>query len=165
MRLAMLASDVEALDELIADDLILVGPSGDVFHKQDDLALHRSGRQKLTLAEWDSVEVTVRDQVAVTTVAAHYREPSIARRSLVASGTAGSGSRRTSVGRCWAVLSSPRPEPNSSCCLLPAEIGLPAASPLATLCSLGDQCGTSNRNGIFHGASAGLSIPGNRAHA
>ncbi|WP_102944323.1 nuclear transport factor 2 family protein [Stenotrophomonas sp. VV52] len=70
LRLAMLASDVEALDELIADDLIFVGPSGEVFHKQDDLALHRSGRQKLTLAEWDSVEVTVRDQVAVTTVAA-----------------------------------------------------------------------------------------------
>lgn len=70
LRLAMLASDVEALDLLIADDLIFVGPSGEVFHKQDDLALHRSGRQKLTLAEWESVEVTVQGRSAVTTVAA-----------------------------------------------------------------------------------------------
>lgn len=70
LRLAMLTSDVEALDSLIADDLIFVGPSGEVFHKQDDLALHRSGRQRLTLAEWESVEVTVQGHSAVTAVAA-----------------------------------------------------------------------------------------------
>ncbi|WP_084738761.1 MULTISPECIES: nuclear transport factor 2 family protein [Stenotrophomonas] len=70
LRLAMLASDVEALDELISDDLIFVGPSGEVFNKQDDLAMHRSGRQKLTLAEWESVEVTVQGNAAVTSVAA-----------------------------------------------------------------------------------------------
>lgn len=70
LRIAMLTSDVEALDSLIADDLIFVGPSGDVFHKQDDLALHRSGRQKLTLAEWRSVEISAQGQAAVTSVTA-----------------------------------------------------------------------------------------------
>ncbi|MDF2816364.1 MAG: hypothetical protein K0S73_304 [Stenotrophomonas rhizophila] len=70
LRVAMLTSDVEALESLIADDLIFVGPSGDVFHKQDDLALHRSGRQKLTLAEWRSVEISSHGQAAVTSVTA-----------------------------------------------------------------------------------------------
>ncbi|WP_315385997.1 nuclear transport factor 2 family protein [uncultured Stenotrophomonas sp.] len=70
LRLAMLTSDLEALDSLIADDLIFVGPSGEVFHKQDDLALHRSGRQRLTLAEWESVKITVQGHSAVTAVAA-----------------------------------------------------------------------------------------------
>lgn len=92
LRLAMLASDVEALDALIADDLLFVGPSGEVFHKQDDLALHRSGRQKLTLAEWESVEVAVQDQAAVTTVAAQL--------SGTIDGTAFSG--RFRYCRLWA---------------------------------------------------------------
>jgi ketosteroid isomerase-like protein len=70
LRIAMLTSDVAALDSLIAEDLMFVGPSGDVFHKEDDLALHRSGRQKLTLAEWRSVEISLREQAAVTTVTA-----------------------------------------------------------------------------------------------
>jgi ketosteroid isomerase-like protein len=71
LRLAMLASDVETLDLLIADGLVFVGPSGEVFHKQDDLALHRSGRQTLTLAEWESIEVSVQGHAAVTSVAAN----------------------------------------------------------------------------------------------
>ena len=70
LRLAMLTSDVEALDVLIADDLIFVGPSGEVFNKQDDLAMHRSGRQKLTLAERESVGVTVQGNEAATSIAA-----------------------------------------------------------------------------------------------
>lgn len=65
LRIAMLTSDVEALDALIADALIFVGPSGEVFGKQDDLALHRSGRQKLSMAEWQSVEIALHDQTAV----------------------------------------------------------------------------------------------------
>lgn len=70
LRVAMLTSDVAALDSLIADDLVFVGPSGDVFRKQDDLALHRSGRQKLTLAEWRAVEISVREEAAVSSVTA-----------------------------------------------------------------------------------------------
>lgn len=70
LRVAMLTSDVEALDSLIADDLIFVGPAGEIFSKQDDLALHRSRRQKLTSAEWRSIEISLRDQAAVTSVTA-----------------------------------------------------------------------------------------------
>ena len=62
LRIAMLTSDVAALDGLIADALIFVGHSGEVFGKQDDLALHRSGRQKLSVAEWQSVEIALHDQ-------------------------------------------------------------------------------------------------------
>ncbi|QKW56774.1 nuclear transport factor 2 family protein [Stenotrophomonas sp. NA06056] len=65
LRVAMLSSDVATLDALIADALIFVGPSGEVFGKQDDLALHRSGRQKLSMAEWRSVDIVMHDQTAV----------------------------------------------------------------------------------------------------
>lgn len=71
LRVAMLASDVVALDSLIADTLIFVGPSGDVFRKEDDLDLHRSGRQKLTSAEWRSVEIVTHGRSAVPLVTAN----------------------------------------------------------------------------------------------
>ncbi len=70
LRIAMLASDVAALDALIADGLVFVGLSGDVFRKADDLALHRSGRQKLSMAEWRSVEIVAHERAAVTVVTA-----------------------------------------------------------------------------------------------
>lgn len=101
LRVAMLTSDVQALDSLIVDDLIFVGPSGEVFHKQDDLAMHSSGRQKLTSAEWETVEVTVQGQAAVTTVAAQL--------SGTIDGTAFAGRFRycrfwTKTGAGWQVL-------------------------------------------------------------
>lgn len=40
---AMAGSDVEALDELIADDLLFVGPTGELATKAMDLELHRTG--------------------------------------------------------------------------------------------------------------------------
>ncbi|NJR67722.1 MAG: nuclear transport factor 2 family protein [Synechococcales cyanobacterium CRU_2_2] len=40
---AMLASNVAELDALIADDLLFVGPSGDLATKAMDLELHRTG--------------------------------------------------------------------------------------------------------------------------
>lgn len=70
LRIAMLHSNVAALASLIADDLVFVGPSGDVFGKEDDLALHRSGRQRLSRAEWLSVDVTLHGQTAIALVTA-----------------------------------------------------------------------------------------------
>jgi ketosteroid isomerase-like protein len=70
LRIAMLTSDVEALNALIADDLIFVGATGEVFGKEDDLALHRSGRQKLGKAEWRSVDIVMHERAAVTLVTA-----------------------------------------------------------------------------------------------
>lgn len=40
---AMRASDVAELDALIADDLLFVGPTGDLATKEMDLELHRTG--------------------------------------------------------------------------------------------------------------------------
>jgi ketosteroid isomerase-like protein len=40
---AMLASDVVELNELIADDLLFAGPTGELATKAMDLELHRTG--------------------------------------------------------------------------------------------------------------------------
>jgi hypothetical protein len=44
----MLSSNVELLDELIADDLIFVNQFGQIFSKQMDIEAHRSGNLKIT---------------------------------------------------------------------------------------------------------------------
>jgi ketosteroid isomerase-like protein len=43
LRAAQLNADVDALDHLIADDLLFTGPDGNLATKADDLAAHRSG--------------------------------------------------------------------------------------------------------------------------
>lgn len=48
LRLAMIASDVTKLDELISESLVFVAPNGYVVGKQDDLGAHRSGIQKIS---------------------------------------------------------------------------------------------------------------------
>lgn len=48
LRLAMLSSDVDVLDNLIADTLMFTLPTGDIANKRMDLEAHRSGIQKLT---------------------------------------------------------------------------------------------------------------------
>lgn len=73
LRLAMLASDVAALNQLIADDLIFTSHLGQVMSKQDDLAFHRAGHcqfQSIDHSErhiqpiGDQVLVSVRVQLA-----------------------------------------------------------------------------------------------------
>lgn len=43
LRIAMLNSDVDTLDELLASELIFTNHLGQVLSKQDDLAAHQSG--------------------------------------------------------------------------------------------------------------------------
>lgn len=57
LRLAMLAGDAEALDELISPDLIFTNHLGQVFSKQDDLGLHRSGCLKFHTLEPAELQV------------------------------------------------------------------------------------------------------------
>jgi ketosteroid isomerase-like protein len=57
LRRAQLTSDVQALDRLIDDDLVFVTIDGSVATKSDDLALHRSGR--LRISRMDPVERTL----------------------------------------------------------------------------------------------------------
>src|SRR5689334_13080201 len=48
---AQLSADVEALDELIADDLLFTGLGGSLETKAADLQQHRSGALKITKLE------------------------------------------------------------------------------------------------------------------
>ena len=70
LRTAMLRSDVAALERLISDDLVFVGPGGATFRKQDDLELHRSGRQRLDQADWEEVSVQAHEHSAISVVSA-----------------------------------------------------------------------------------------------
>lgn len=70
LRQAMLMSDVEALDRLIADDLLFVTHSGQVINKDDDLNAHR--KKLFTLSRLDFHKQEVRqlsDTVITITVA------------------------------------------------------------------------------------------------
>jgi ketosteroid isomerase-like protein len=69
LRRAMLASDVDALDGLIHDDLLFLGPTGALARKDEDLENHRSGRQRMTrLDPRDLVIELFSDDVGVVTV-------------------------------------------------------------------------------------------------
>ncbi len=67
----MLASDIAALDMLIADDLIFIGPDGSVLAKNDDLAVHRSGEQQMTLLQVQEQCIRVSGNVGSVSVLAH----------------------------------------------------------------------------------------------
>jgi ketosteroid isomerase-like protein len=68
LRLAMLASDCVALDELISPDLILTNHLGQVCGKQDDLNMHRGGLLKLHTLEPSEVRVRTAGDLAVVSV-------------------------------------------------------------------------------------------------
>jgi ketosteroid isomerase-like protein len=59
LQAAQRASDVAGLDDLIDDRLVFTGPGGGLYSKQDDLELHRSGRQVLTRVEQEELSVVV----------------------------------------------------------------------------------------------------------
>ncbi|WP_299412921.1 nuclear transport factor 2 family protein [Acaryochloris sp. IP29b_bin.148] len=52
LRLAMLTSDVPALDQLLADDLVFTSHLGQIMTKQDDLAFHQSGLCRFQAIEY-----------------------------------------------------------------------------------------------------------------
>jgi ketosteroid isomerase-like protein len=68
LRLAMLASDCIALDALISTELIFTNHIGQVFGKQDDLALHQAGTLKFHLLHPSEVQVHADTQLAVVSV-------------------------------------------------------------------------------------------------
>jgi ketosteroid isomerase-like protein len=76
LRAAMLANDVEALTDLLDDDLVFTGPDGRVLSKEDDLCAHRN--RQLRLDRLDLYETQIRcigEMVVVTTKATlsgHY---------------------------------------------------------------------------------------------
>ena len=56
---AMLASDVDELEVLIADDLLFAGPTGELATKAMDLELHRSGGTKFNELNPKELEIRV----------------------------------------------------------------------------------------------------------
>jgi ketosteroid isomerase-like protein len=71
LRLAMLGSDVSALDELLAPELVFTNHLGQVLGKQDDLAAHQSGVVKIDGLTPSEQIIQVRGNVAIVSVRVH----------------------------------------------------------------------------------------------
>lgn len=70
LRLAMIKSDVEKLDELIDDSLVFVSPNGMIVIKEMDLSAHRSSIQKMTQLVQSEQNIKVQNDFVVVTVKA-----------------------------------------------------------------------------------------------
>ena len=66
LQAAQLAADAATLDELIDDRLIFTGPDGQLYSKEDDLALQRSGEQRLTEVTEEELLAVVAGDTGVT---------------------------------------------------------------------------------------------------
>jgi ketosteroid isomerase-like protein len=68
LRQAMLSSDVKALDELLAPELIFTNHLGQWIGKQEDLEGHKSGALKLTSVELFEQHILLRNNMAIASV-------------------------------------------------------------------------------------------------
>ncbi|SAK52935.1 cytochrome P450 [Caballeronia arationis] len=66
LQKAMLSSDADALDALLADDLSFVDATGKVWTKTDDLNGHRYGLQRIEQLDVEEQTVRVYEKCAVT---------------------------------------------------------------------------------------------------
>jgi hypothetical protein len=66
LQAAQLAGDVAALDRLLDDRLIAIGPDGSRYTKDDDLAGHRTGSSVISELVEEHVEVLVVGTTGVT---------------------------------------------------------------------------------------------------
>lgn len=66
LQAAQLASDTATLTELLDDEVVFTGPDGNLYSKEDDLGLHRSGQQKLSRVEESELRLLVRGSTGVT---------------------------------------------------------------------------------------------------
>ena len=62
---AMVAVDMEKLNQVYADDFAMIGSSGKLFHKEDVLDDFKSGKHKLVSFELGTVKVQAFGDVAV----------------------------------------------------------------------------------------------------
>lgn len=68
LRLAMLSSKIEVLDELISPQLMFTTHLGQLVNKQDDLAMHQSGALKFHALEPSGRHIRIFGSVAVVSV-------------------------------------------------------------------------------------------------
>ena len=66
LQAAQRAGDVAALDRLLHDRLVAIGPDGARYTKDQDLAAHRSGSSVITELREEHVEVFVAGSTGVT---------------------------------------------------------------------------------------------------
>ncbi|MEU4221402.1 nuclear transport factor 2 family protein [Actinoplanes sp. NPDC026623] len=66
LQAAQLASDVASLDLLLDERLIFTGPDGNRYTKQDDLQVHRTGKQVITSIREQELTVLVAGETGVT---------------------------------------------------------------------------------------------------
>jgi hypothetical protein len=71
LRLAMLNSNVEALDKLLSPELFFTNHLGMVSGKKDDLDFHRSGMFKLKSLTPSEQRIQIRDGFAIVSVLMH----------------------------------------------------------------------------------------------
>ena len=93
LRSAQLNADADALDQLIADDLLFTGPDGNLATKADDLAAHRSGVVRFRKHDPEELRIRrVRPDVAIAALRA--------RLTVEVAGSVSSGTYRYT--RVWA---------------------------------------------------------------
>lgn len=73
LQAAMLASDVEALDGLLHDELLAVGPDGRLVDKATDLDAHRSGVFEIAELVEEEARALVHGELALTFVVLRVR--------------------------------------------------------------------------------------------
>ena len=71
LRLAMLNSDVNALDRLLAPELIFINHFGQILGKQDDLNAHQSGLLNIEILMPSEQHIQLLGNVALVTVRVH----------------------------------------------------------------------------------------------
>lgn len=71
LRRAMLDSDVNALEELLAPELVFTNHLGQVLGKQDDLNAHESGIFKIKALTASERRIQAIENVAIVTVKVH----------------------------------------------------------------------------------------------
>lgn len=70
LKSAMESSNVDALDQLIDDDLIFTTHYGDVISKADDLTVHRSGDLVFEQIDLKEHKIIIHESIAVVSVTA-----------------------------------------------------------------------------------------------
>ena len=71
LRLAMLNSDVDALNKLLAPNLIFTNHLGQVLGKQDDLDAHQSGIFSIDTLIYENLQIQAMDNIAIAIVKVH----------------------------------------------------------------------------------------------
>jgi hypothetical protein len=70
MQAAMLVSDVSALDLLISNDLVFIGPDGSQISKAADLAAHRTGTTRFERIDEIEREIVLSEAGGLTVLVA-----------------------------------------------------------------------------------------------